>query len=107
MLNRNEIGEICSGRRRFLAGIAAAAFSRLAVPGVGNFLSGIAQVVQGDSIPLAEDVIEPLLPGFKMVFITRSMPDAAHGVPRRSESRCSNLVFFQLLHPVLDDSKRI
>ena len=43
MLNRNEIGEIYSGRRRFLTGIAAVAFSRLAVPSVGNFLSGFLQ----------------------------------------------------------------
>lgn len=43
MLERNEIEAICSGRRQFLAGIAATAFSGLALPQVGNFLSGIAQ----------------------------------------------------------------
>lgn len=39
MLNvsRKGVGAICSGRRRFLTGIAAAAFSRLALPRVGNF----------------------------------------------------------------------
>lgn len=39
MFERNEIEAIC-GRRRFLSGIAAATFSGLAVPGVGNVLSG-------------------------------------------------------------------
>lgn len=41
MLNVSGKGiEAVCGRRQFLAGIAAAAFSGLTVPGVGNFLSG-------------------------------------------------------------------
>ncbi len=43
MFQRNEIEAMCSGRRQFLAGIAATALSGLSLPRVGSFLSGIAQ----------------------------------------------------------------
>ncbi len=63
VLNRNEIGTISHGRRRYLAGIVAAGFSATAGSSVGRFMSVFAQTAPAPKSGLI-DVHHHIVPPF-------------------------------------------